>query len=264
MSAESDDVLSQLQKAKAFAVAAIKFDEAHNMMEAMEQYDKAILFIDEVTVKLPSQCEAQDALAALRSKYDARLEKLRELELDQRGQPPVKVKRRMSKVPFNDANDPLLTNAPRRETPPDELSRRPYWLLRLIYTVITEGGYLTPRVYYPKMVWSQFGVKFSGLTAKSSAFSNLMVLVTTRIYPAELPTDIDTARAAASVLQVLYRDMVELQNNLAKPFPFIREIDISEEAPKPLPKSQVSIRVTHISAFMKCRWVACRTLCLLQ
>lgn len=48
------------------------------------------------------------------------------------------------------------------ETEPSHPGRRSYWVMRLVRTTIVYGGYLTPRLYAPKEVWTQvtfvFGV----------------------------------------------------------------------------------------------------------
>lgn len=80
----------------------------------------------------------------------------------------------------------------------------------------------------PKLVWSQYGMKFTGLSVKTAAFEHLMIAVTSRIYPAELPTDAYTTATALDTMRALNNDLVQLQNNLSKPFPFIKEISARE------------------------------------
>ena len=50
--------------------------------------------------------------------------------------------------------DPLLW-----EPEPENVLRRPFWMLRLLRTTINTGGYLTPRLHVPKLVWEQDGAK---------------------------------------------------------------------------------------------------------
>lgn len=55
------------------------------------------------------------------------------------------------------------------ETEPSHPGRRSYWVMRLVRTTIVYGGYLTPRLYAPKEVWTQvtfvFGVMASAVAA---------------------------------------------------------------------------------------------------
>jgi len=73
----------------------------------------------------------------------------------------------------------------RYEQPPISTLKMSYWQLRIIGTSktnintntntntntignsIENGGYLTPNLYIPKNLWTQYGVKFSGLSAKT-------------------------------------------------------------------------------------------------
>ncbi|CAN0420391.1 unnamed protein product, partial [Hapterophycus canaliculatus] len=48
-----------------------------------------------------------------------------------------------------DANQSTLEDEPTNPT------RRSYWVLRLVRTTILRGGYLTPKLYAPKEVWTQ-------------------------------------------------------------------------------------------------------------
>lgn len=56
--------------------------------------------------------------------------------------------------PF-DASEPLVSGV-----------RRPFYLMRLIAGSIETGGYITPRLYVPKELWSQAGVKLVALETK--------------------------------------------------------------------------------------------------
>ena len=142
----------------------------------------------------------------------------------------------MSKVPFNDKLNPIDLNVTPVETPPQAVARRPFWLLRVLRSIITEGGYISPRVYVPKLVWSQFGMKFTGLGVKTAAFEHVMIAVTSRIFPAELPTDAYTTGTGLDTVRALNHDLCLLQNNLSKPFPYIKEVHRAKES-SALPQS---------------------------
>ena len=71
--------------------------------------------------------------------------------------------RQQSRIPFEQLQlDPKQT----LEAAPDSLARRPYWIMRLVRQTVLQGGHLTPRLYVPKGVWAQVGVKFSGFAPK--------------------------------------------------------------------------------------------------
>ena len=56
---------------------------------------------------------------------------------------------------------PFVENAGRSiccESPPRSIHRRPYWLLRVLKTVLNNGGWLTPAVFVPSDVWRQNGM----------------------------------------------------------------------------------------------------------
>jgi hypothetical protein len=126
-----------------------------------------------------------------------------------------------------------------RELPPASILRRPYWLMRVLRRIILTGGYLTPKIYVPQIVWNQCGVKFSGLSTKTTAFEQIIVAVTSRVFPVDLPSDILSTNLALSALKMLVSDLINLQNNLSKPFPFIREINTKSLETTPTPNSNV-------------------------
>lgn len=147
----------------------------------------------------------------------------------------------MSKIPFNDKMNPRSLNCEPREDPPSSLLLRPYWLLRVFRKVIQKGGYLSPKVFVPKLVWSQYGVKFTGLSAKTSAFEQLLISVRSRVFLAEpLATDTEGSTNTLNELKSLSRDLLQLQNNLSKPLPYIREVVVNKEViPSPTKTSNV-------------------------
>jgi hypothetical protein len=157
----------------------------------------------------------------------------------------------MSKTPFNEKLNPVDLNAPPLESPPQSVPRRPYWLLRVLRIIITNGGYISPRVYVPKLVWSQYGMKFTGLTVKTAAFEHLMIAVTSRIFPAELPSDAYTTATALDTMRALNNDLIHLQNNLSKPFPFIKEM-AERDAAVSSPQAHGSNVRTHVRLTRRC------------
>lgn len=49
----------------------------------------------------------------------------------------------------------LDPNGSTAEAEPTHPARRSYWVMRLVRTTIMYGGYLTPKLYAPKEVWTQ-------------------------------------------------------------------------------------------------------------
>lgn len=237
MSGAAEEVKNHLIKARDLAILACNYDENNNLIQAIQSYDEAIIFIDEVLSKIPITCDAYQLLMIYREKYSNRMEQIRYIEIALRdsigssvGTIQNKPKRRMSKVPFNDKMNPKSLNIEPREEPPSSSMLRPYWLLRVLRKVILNGGYLSQKLFVPKLVWSQYGVKFTGLSAKTSAFEQLLISVRSRVFLAEpLVSDTDGSANTLTELKSLSRDLAQLQNNLSKPLPYIREITINKE-----------------------------------
>jgi hypothetical protein len=146
----------------------------------------------------------------------------------------------MSKIPFNDKMSPIILNCDAREEPPKSLLLRPYWLLRVLRKVIIQGGYLSPKVFVPKLVWSQYGVKFTGLSAKTFAFEQLLIAIRGRELLAESVSDHEDLAHVVIELRSLSKDLMQLQNNLSKPLTYIQEATIvKDSAPSPAKTSNV-------------------------
>lgn len=118
------------------------------------------------------------------------------------------------------------------EAEPDNVLRRPFWILKLIRTTITKGGFITPNLHVPRLVWEQWGAKFSGLSIKTNAYEAILILLVDRILPLELlqgvngdgQVEVRKAKQALQVFVGVRKDLDELQNNLSRPFPCIREV----------------------------------------
>ena len=240
--------------------------------------------------KLPSQSKEWRQLIEIRTKYDDRLEFLRELETNKHDTSndviplnstkkgdfhflglasPSGKSRRQSQVAFEDLhlnnNDTIDTGD--RLTKPSSAVECPYWQLRIIKQTILTGGYITPNVYIPKVMWSQIGLKFSGLSAKTIAFQNIIQILTSNTGSLQQPdTLIESIRenisdetalnevatqfqAASSSMKSIHDDLIALQNHLSKPFPFIKEVQLEEvvESPETPPTSSVSSQVSRLT-----------------
>jgi len=241
--------------------------------------------------KLPSHSEEWRKLLEIRTKYDDRLEFLRELETNKHDASndvvplntlkkgdfnflgltsPSGKNKRQSQVAFEDlhiTHNTSSLDAADRLTKPTSAVECPYWQLRIIQQTILTGGCITPNVYIPKVMWTQIGLKFSGLSAKTLAFQNIIQILTTNTANLQ-PTDKlmenmnekmgDEAmlnevtiqfQAAASAMKNVYDDLIVLQNHLSKPFPFIKEVQVEEivESPETPPSSSVSSQVSRLT-----------------
>lgn len=167
------------------------------------------------------------------------------------------------------------------EQPPQSLVELPYWNMRLIQRTIENGGFLTPTVYVPKTMWTQLGLKFSGLSAKTTAYQTIITILSQNLAHLPFPdceffyagmdapsssrytwdlgsTNDDSCNNTHSnsntngrislssdnfdsllkraqtcisnviaALKVAHEDFINLQNQLSKPFPFIREVVVA-------------------------------------
>jgi len=137
---------------------------------------------------------------------------------------------------------------------PGNSLRRPFWQLSLLRATITTGGFLTPRLHVPRLVWEQYGAKLNGLTTKATAFEAVLSLLVDRVLPLELLSsataagssssssqtqnddgeaarrDLPKAQKALRVLEGVRAEFDFSQNSLARPFPFIKEVRSSRSS----------------------------------
>jgi hypothetical protein len=69
----SEEVTNHLIKARDLATLACNYDENNQLTQAIQNYDEAILFIDEVLGKIPTSCDAYQLLMVYRQKYNSRM-----------------------------------------------------------------------------------------------------------------------------------------------------------------------------------------------
>ena len=228
---------TSLAQALAHGKSAVAFDSENNIAQAVESYDLALLFLDEVLVQLPRSSELFAQLVNVRDDYDDRMEWLRITYSDSSNhkhqQQPAggkaswvtsHRKKRQSQVNFevDEGTPTAYVDSPR------SLIQVPYHQMRVVKQSIEEGAFLTPTVYCPKSVWNQISVKFSGLSVKTSAFQDVVSIVRQHVPPLPPPTDAALDVAALRALQVelkaAHGEMTALQSQLSKPFPFIRDV----------------------------------------
>ncbi len=173
--------LGTFQKALAVAREAVEADDQLKYHVAAELYRQAI---DMITVSIVSAAsQHQDSLEDLATLYKARLTSLEAVrpELSVIKMHKVLSEQQLQPDSYSTSQNGspnqgrTSKNLPRRtslsvlpfvenegrsiscESPPRSIHRRPYWLLRVLKTVLNDGGWLTPAVFVPSDVWRQNG-----------------------------------------------------------------------------------------------------------
>lgn len=250
--ASDDELFRVLQNALDFSVSACQFDNDQDGQLACEQYDKSILYIDEILGKLPSHTPQYSKLMQLRFSYDDRMEFLKNFDNMKLESTSTKMKgndkKRVNQRSFEEDERLLNFNAGHSvlgsnlfEQQPALPSSVPFWRMRQIQRSISNGSFLSPNVFVPAGVWTQKGVKLCGLSIKSSAFQEVLAIIKEIDYPTaayehEAPTQ--SLLVLLSSLRIAYEEMAAIQNQLSKPFLFIQEI-VQDDTTKPTSKGQV-------------------------
>jgi len=110
-------------------------------------------------------------------------------------------------------------DVPEPEMLPQKIILRPFWLMRLLSRSMYEGGYLTPRVYVPKQLWYQKGVKYVAIETKYQACINLL-----QHLQKIKDTNVENPSEIYEVLVILESETSAIQNMLAKKLKYIDEI----------------------------------------
>jgi hypothetical protein len=225
------EIIQLTQEALKLASAACHFDKVQNFIGACDYYDKCLLNIDEVLNKLAPNSDEWKQLLIIRSKYDDRMEFLRENEsgkfsLLKSDAKAVSTKRSPRKrIHFSDDSYTVDNTGQSTsiESQPENHAEIPYWQLRNINRTIQDGGFLTNNVFIHKKIWSQTGTKFSGVTAKTAAFEIILQCILNNVEGLYLCDDDDSLALAQTAFAAVEDELVGLQNQLSKPFPYIKE-----------------------------------------
>lgn len=270
----NDELMQLTQEAFKLATTACHFDKNQNVVGACDYYDKCLLNMDEVLNKLNPDSAEWKKLYDIRSKYDDRMEFLREndtasysmstLTLGKSDGKPSSGKlprnrRKLSEAEtdFKDV-DWTVTS---QESAPEDVVEVTYWLLRNIRKTMDQGGFLTKDIFVPKRIWIQNDVKFSGIGAKTAAFDIIIKLIVAHTEALYLSLDEDSMDLAEAGFGFVYEELVALQNNLSKPFPYIKELSAvvgtgaKEDSPDPR-ASESSVKAVR-RYFILCTCVLC-------
>lgn len=253
-----DEILRHVQEALEFAAAARKFDDNNDIHDACEQYDKSVLYIDEVLIKLSTSTSQYSKLLQLRNAYDERLEFLSsydgsKLETPQsnRSKDSTYVQRRRTHSAFKEDDRLLHYGSEEKmlhdgnEGQPKSMDKSPYAQMRVIQKSILYGAFLTPSIFIPKSVWSQVGVKFCGLTMKTSAFQAIISIVREINFIIDdrretvIEVSATTLSSFLSELKIAHDELLVVQNQLSRPFLFIPESAHTDDSKSPSLKGQV-------------------------
>ena len=117
------------------------------------------------------------------------------------------------------------------ESPPASAQLKPFWLLRLLQRTIKEGAFVSRSLYVSRAVWKMEGARLPGLSAQVAALEQLLSLLNIAFLP--LPGSLPEATAALHKFKAFTLELRLLQNSLARPFPFIPEVEVEAEAPQP-------------------------------
>ena len=253
----TDELFRVLQEAICFAVTACELDNDSDMQLSCEQYDKSILYMDEILGKLPSDTEQYLNLLRLRNAYDDRMEYLKNFDSSKQETTNFKSKsaasnrkKRQTQKAFEE-DERLLNFSAHGSLPPnlsvepspDSVINSPYWHMQLIQKSISNGVFMTPTIFVPACIWSQVGVKFCGLSIKNSAFQAIAGITKEINFDSDSQNSSMTSWSSLLLrLRSASEEMILIQNQLSKPFLFIQEVPHECSSKSPGVKGQVIYR----------------------
>ncbi|CAM9941120.1 unnamed protein product [Scytosiphon promiscuus] len=216
-------VMGVLSSALDLAKAAVAHDEQGALPEkVLPYYKKAIRAIDTALKLLPEHVAESTGIKRHRDNYQARVDKLTQ-GLSRDNQQKDRRARQQSRVRFSqmdlDAKQSTLEDEPTNPT------RRSYWVLRLVRTTILCGGYLTPRLYVPKEVWAQVGVKVAGFAPRITALDSVIYMIIDKIKYLPKPVNAEARKEAAQVMRAFRLQAHKLQTDLSRQFPYVVPVD---------------------------------------
>lgn len=115
------------------------------------------------------------------------------------------------------------------QSPPSSALLKPFWLLRLLQRTIREGAFVSRSLYISRAVWKMEGARLPGLSVQVSALEQLLTQLNVGLLP--LPGSLSEATAALQKFKAFSLELRLLQNSLARPFPFVPEVEVEVEVP---------------------------------
>jgi len=218
----------RLSNALALAKTAVEADNNSDYTSACWRYKELVVMLEADLPNFPS--EIRPALAERIAVYRARAVSL-ESVLHQKSNRPFSIssgaglasrsigtlmRRDTTKVAFSE--EPIHpATAKMMEAPPVSNLARPFWLIKVLNTTITVGGFLTPKLYIPPMVWKQQGARFQAVQYKIGGLQTLLEALSKLSL-----TDTSDKDLVIKQLEELCPILDSVQNGLARHISFIK------------------------------------------
>ena len=158
---------SAVEEAIRIAQDAVRADEAGDFDEAVALYTKAVNLI-KLGLQIQREDESVDntVLHRYAKLYSDRIAVLAEHSRGKGAGPSSSTGAAGGSAFSFDDEEIAAAQAP--GPAPAEEWRRPFWLMRILHTSMSRGGFLSPdrRVYVARRVWLQKGARFTALQAK--------------------------------------------------------------------------------------------------
>ncbi|KAL6051205.1 T-cell receptor beta chain ANA 11, putative (Fragment), variant 2 [Balamuthia mandrillaris] len=121
-------------------------------------------------------------------------------------------------VIFEELPLPPKPTTPLLSAAPADTAKRPFWFMQILSKTVNDGAFVTPKLYVPRNVWYQPGLKFSAIQQKVGALESVSEAIC-RLQMLEP----DNFSKAIKVFEEVYAEMLSIQNVLARHFSFIKE-----------------------------------------
>ena len=154
-----------VEEAIRIAQDAVRADEAGDFDEAVKLYTKAVDLIKRgLQIQREDESVDNTVLHRYAKLYSDRIAVLAEHSRGRGGGPSSSGAAGGSTFSFDDEE---IAGAQPPGPAPSEEWRRPFWLMRILHTSMSRGGFLSPdrRVYVARRVWLQKGARFIALQA---------------------------------------------------------------------------------------------------
>lgn len=175
-----DAQVQRITNALALARVAVEADRNAEYVSALWKYKELVVTLEAEQAHLPA--EVRPAAAERIARYRARAVALEKCIPKKAARPGSNftargigtlVRKEVTKVNFVEEMIHPAT-AKMMEAPPISNLARPFWLIKVLNTTITTGGFITPKLYISRTVWSQQGAKFTAVQHKIAGLQTLL------------------------------------------------------------------------------------------
>jgi len=212
-------LLASIKDALRYAELAVDSDIKQDYANSIINYKETIRILEEELQQIPQEKQSTK-MKDLIKQYRSRIETLQESMPSLAG-----IKKLQNTVVSNiDFVEENRSKATLSEPPPSSTMYKPFWLMRILSQTIRSGGYLTPNIYIPKIVWFQeFKIPNVGLKAESCEIINEWLLKLKDIL-------VSDEKELITQLEAFSADLRRIQNTLSKSISGISEY--SEKIPQ--------------------------------